>query len=70
MTTPARDPIAVDPTEAARLLGLPRRTFYDNVMPYVYDGTIKSAKLNRKRLIDYKSLVAWWNTQVAYTSGT
>lgn len=65
-----RDPIAVDPTEAARLLGLPRRTFYDNVMPYVYDGTIKSAKICRKRLIDYKSLVAWWESQVAYTSPT
>lgn len=70
MTTQPRDPIAVPPSEAARLLGLPRRTFYDNVMPYVYDGTIKSAKISRKRLIDYKSLLAWWETQTAYNSST
>lgn len=59
---------AVSPAEAADLLGLALRTFYDRVMPYVYSGTIKSAKIGRNRRIDVTSLRAWWDQQMAYTN--
>lgn len=54
---------AVSPTEAAQLLGLKLRTFYQQVMPYVYSGTIRSAKIGRNRRIDVESLRAWWQQQ-------
>lgn len=62
------EPIAVDTNEAARLLGLKQRSFYNLVMPYVYSGEIESAKVGQKRLIDYKSLMRWWEAQKAYNS--
>lgn len=60
---------AVSPNEAAALLGLNRRTFYRQVMPYVYSGAIKSGKIGRTRRIDVQSLREWWDKQMAYTSG-
>lgn len=60
---------AVSPDEAAKLLGLNRRTFYDRVMPYVYSGIIRSGKIGRVRRIDVESLRAWWDKQMSYTSG-
>jgi excisionase family DNA binding protein len=59
---------AVSPAEAAKLLGLPIRTFYDRVMPHVYGGTIQSAKIGRNRRIDVDSLRDWWKQQMTYTS--
>lgn len=59
---------AVSPIEAAQLLGLKKRTFYNQVMPYVYSGTIQSAKIGRNRRIDVASLRAWWEQQMAYTN--
>lgn len=56
---------AVSPTEAANLLGLNRRTFYRQVMPHVYSGSIESAKIGRTRRIDVESLRAWWKRQTA-----
>lgn len=53
------------PDEAAKLLGLKRRTFYSQVMPYVYSGVILSAKIGRLRRIDVESLRAWWRRQLA-----
>jgi excisionase family DNA binding protein len=52
------------PTEAASLLGLNRRTFYRQVMPYVSSGTIRSAKIGRVRLIELESLRAWWKRKL------
>jgi excisionase family DNA binding protein len=52
------------PTEAASLLGLSRRTFYRQVMPYVASGTIRSAKIGRVRLIELESLRAWWQKRL------
>jgi excisionase family DNA binding protein len=52
------------PTEAARLIGLNRRTFYRQVMPYVASGTIRSTKIGRVRLIEVASLRAWWQRQL------
>jgi excisionase family DNA binding protein len=60
---------AVSPSEAAELLGLNRRTFYRQVMPYVYSGVIRSGKIGRARRIDVQSLRAWWDKQMGYTSG-
>lgn len=65
MTT---DQWAVSPSEAAQLLGLNRRTFYRQVMPHVYSGDIRSAKIGGNRRIDLASLRAWWEQQIAYTS--
>jgi excisionase family DNA binding protein len=59
---------AVSPAEAAQLLGLPRRTFYQRVMPFVYSGTIQSARIGRNRRIDVASLRAWWQLQMSYTN--
>lgn len=59
---------AVSPDEAAELLGLARRTFYRQVMPHVYSGTIRSGKIGRTRRIDVESLRAWWQQQIAYTN--
>jgi excisionase family DNA binding protein len=53
------------PDEAAALLGLKRRTFYQLVMPYVYSGVIQSAKIGRLRRIDVESLRAWWRSRLA-----
>lgn len=52
------------PTEAAALIGLKRRTFYRQVMPYVASGTIRSVKIGRVRLIEVASLRAWWQQQL------
>lgn len=60
---------AVSPDEAADLLGLKRRTFYRQVMPFVYSGAIRSGKIGRTRRIDVQSLRAWWDKQMTYTSG-
>jgi excisionase family DNA binding protein len=59
---------AVTPQEAADLLGLNRRTFYRQVMPYVYSGVIQSGKIGRLRMIDVESLRAWWKQQLTYNS--
>jgi excisionase family DNA binding protein len=59
---------AVSPTEAAQLLGLKLRTFYQQVMPHVYSGAIQSAKIGRNRRIDVESLRAWWQQQMTYTN--
>jgi excisionase family DNA binding protein len=53
------------PEDAAKLLGIARRTFYAQVMPYVYSGVIQSAKIGRLRRIDVESLRAWWQKQIA-----
>lgn len=53
------------PSEAAKLIGVSRRTFYAQVMPFVYSGTIQSAKIGRLRRIDVESLRAWWRKQLA-----
>lgn len=60
-----QQPWGASPDEAAKLLGMARRTFYDRVMPYVYSGTIQSAKIGRLRRIDVESLRAWWRKQLA-----
>lgn len=52
------------PTESAELLGLTRRTFYRQVMPYVASGTIRSTKIGRVRLIELESLRAWWQKRL------
>jgi excisionase family DNA binding protein len=52
------------PTEAASLLGLNRRTFYRQVMPYVASGTIRSTKIGRVRLIEVESLRTWWKERL------
>lgn len=56
---------AVSPKEAAKMLGIDRSTFYRQVMPHVYSGTIQSGKIGRIRRIDVKSLRAWWEQQLA-----
>lgn len=61
---------AVSPTDAAGLLGMTRRTFYRQVMPHVYSGTIKSAKIGGNRRIDVASLRGWWQQQIDYNGGT
>ena len=48
----SEQPWAVSPAQAAELLGLNRRTFYRQVMPYVYSGVIESGKIGRTRRID------------------
>lgn len=55
----------ISPDEGAKLLGLKRRTFYAQVMPFVYSGIIQSAKIGRLRRIDVESLRAWWQKQLA-----
>lgn len=57
-------PWGASPDEAADLLGIKRRTFYRQVMPYVYSGAIQSAKIGRLRRIDVESLRAWWKRQL------
>lgn len=57
-------PWGATPTEAASLLGLTRRTFYRQVMPYVADKTIRSTKIGRVRLIEVESLRAWWQKRL------
>lgn len=52
------------PTEAAALIGLKRRTFYRQVMPFVASGAIRSTKIGRIRLIEVASLRAWWQQQL------
>lgn len=56
--------LGASPDEAAKMLGMKRRTFYDLVMPHVYEGTIASAKIGRLRRIDVASLRAWWQKQL------
>lgn len=56
--------MGLSPADAAKLLGMKRRTFYNLVMPHVYDKTIASAKIGRLRLIDADSLRAWWQSQL------
>lgn len=65
MTTLEQTPWAVSPDEAAKLLGLTRRTFYRQVMPFVYSGAIESGKIGRTRRIDVESLRTWWKHQLA-----
>lgn len=55
----------ISPDEGAKLLGIKRRTFYQQVMPFVYSNTIKSAKIGRLRRIDVESLRAWWQSKLA-----
>lgn len=55
----------ISPDEGAKLLGLKRRTFYQQVMPFVYSGIIQSAKIGRLRRIDVESLRLWWQKQLA-----
>lgn len=57
-------PWGATPTDAAALLGLSRRTFYRQVMPFVYSGDIRSAKIGRVRLIEVASLRTWWEQQL------
>lgn len=64
----SEQPWAVSPSEAAALLGLKLRTFYNQVMPHVYSGTIESAKIGRSRRIDVASLRAWYQQQITYTN--
>lgn len=59
---------AVSPAEAAQLLGMTRRSFYRQVMPHVYSGTIQSAKIGGNRRIDVQSLRAWYQLQLTYTN--
>jgi excisionase family DNA binding protein len=61
-------PWAVSPQEAADLLNISRRTLYRQVMPHVYSGVIKSARIGRLCLIDVQSLRAWWEQQLVYNS--
>ena len=68
MTEQSTQQWAVSPEEAADLLGLKLRTFYRQVMPHVYSGTIRSARIGRVRRIDVGSLRAWWDQQLAYNS--
>lgn len=58
-------PWGISPDEGAKLLGLKRRTFYQQVMPFVYSGIIQSAKIGRLRRIDVESLRAWWQSKLA-----
>lgn len=52
------DPIAVSPDEAARLTSLSRRTIF-----YALQGTLKSVKVGKRRLIRVSDLDAWLNEQ-------
>lgn len=52
------DPIAVSPDEAARLTSLSRRTIF-----YALQGTLKSVKVGKRRLILVQDLTAWLSQQ-------
>jgi len=62
--------IAVQPGEAAAMLGMAESTFYKHVYPQVRSGAIQSFKVGRSRLILVESLRAWAARQAAYTSAT
>lgn len=65
MTT---EQIAVSIEDAAKMLGMPRSTFYQFVYPVVRSGGIQSFKVGRSRLILVASLRAWAQRQAQYTS--
>lgn len=56
---PPLQPLGISPDDAARLIGISTTTFYKEVMPLVYGGTIASAKIGRRRIILVESLTAW-----------
>jgi excisionase family DNA binding protein len=56
-----RKPLAVSPTEGARLLGVSRTTFYS----ILASGEIASFRLGRRRLIRTEALESWLRTREA-----
>lgn len=60
---PFKQRYAESPSKCADELGISSATFYRRVMPYVYDGTIRSFKLGGCRRIIVSSLLAFLDTQ-------
>lgn len=56
-----RNRTTLSPTEAAKMIGIDRSTFYRRVMPYVWSGAIQSIKIGSRRCIFIDSLLAWLN---------
>jgi len=52
---PKAEPLAVSPSEAARLAGLGRTTIYNALG----SGRLKSIKIGKRRLITIEALRAW-----------
>lgn len=52
---PATQPIAVSPTEAARLIGIGRTTLYEALS----SGALRSAKIGKRRLITIEAIKDW-----------
>lgn len=58
-------PLGISPDAAARLIGIGTTTFYKEVMPLVWGGTIQSTKIGRRRIILVESLEAWLREKAA-----
>lgn len=55
------EPLAVDVTEAARLIGISRAKAYELVMA----GTIQSFRVGTRRIVGVESLRDWMRQEIA-----
>lgn len=61
MKTGAMAPMAVDPGEAARLLGIGRTKTYEEIA----SGRLRSAKIGKRRLITVEAIKDWLSAREA-----
>lgn len=54
-----RGQLTLSPEEGAIVLGISRTKFYDEIMPLVRTGRIRSIKIGERRRIYTESLLAW-----------